>query len=590
MPARSLPVLASPEGMEGLSGSVQTGRCIGTPTWQRGVLWALLLALAAGAAVFDPSDWPYTVGDEGVYAMQAQSLAFDLDRRYEAADYRRYAGTTGKVPDPLILQSVDGGATLVYAKPALYSIYLAPFVRLATERGPILANLVLLVVAALLLDCLLAVRVGADGPLVAALLLFCSVAFGHVFWIHADLFYLVLTALGLCCLDPWLEGRELRPARLATGGALLAVAGAGRPFYLAILAAVLLAGAPTLREAWGRRAAAIVLGGAVVLLAGSAWFHAGSGGAWSPYVGERQGFSSATGYPDVDFDRQDWPELLAARGDASWVREGFLLPSFDPALFGHNVVYALLGRSIGVVPYFLPLVLACVSVRSGSRRRWLLVGMALGLLAFLVKSPHNFYGGAGAIANRWFLPLYPACWFLIERPPSRRWLAATALAAALFVSPLWWTAASFPIDIDADTGARRLRYVSPAAKRLLPLETSQIHLSSGTRDVQHGDLRVRLVGSGVHPRENGGIRYRPGEDGELLVGSPVPLARLTATLAPVSGGSGAGTVDHVVERPARIARHPYWYGGIPLNYYRLRLPEVPGGDREVTLIPEFDWR
>ncbi len=558
-------------------------------TWQRAVLWTLVLVLTTAVAVFDPRDWPYTVGDEGVYSMQAQSLAFDFDRRYEASDYRRYLDTTGKVPDPLILQSTDRGATLVYAKPVFYSVYLAPFVRLAPERGPIVANLVLLIFAALLLECLLLQRVGADGPLVAAFLLFFSVTFGHVFWVHADLFYLAATALGLCCLDPWFEGVRPSPWRLAAGGALLAVAGAGRPFYLAILAAVLLAAAPTLRRSWGRRSAAIVLGSAIVLLAGSAWFHSASGGAWSPYVGERQGFSSATGYPDIDFDREGWPELLAARGDASWVREDFLLPSFDAALLGHNVVYAFLGRSIGIVPYFLPLVLACACLRPGSRRRWLLVAIALGLAAFLVKSPHNFYGGAGAIANRWFLPLYPVCWFLVERPPPRRWLVASSLVAALFVAPLWRSAASFPVAIDPDTGARQLRYVSPVAKRLLPLETSQIHLSSAPVEVQHGDLRVRLVGAGVRPHGQGGIRHRPGTDGEMLIGSPVPLAGLTVDLIPVETDGGEA-IRVVLERPRRIARHTYWYGAIPLNYYRLELPGTPqAGEREVLLQPEFRW-
>ena len=558
-------------------------------TWQRAVLWALVMVLTTAVAAFDPADWPYTVGDEGVYSMQAQSLAFDFDFRYEESDYRRYQRTTGKVPDPLILQSVDGGETLVYSKPVFYSLFLAPFVRFAPERGPIVANLVLLILAALLLECLLLQRVGADGPLVAAFLLFFSVTFGHVFWVHADLFYLVVTAAGLCCLDPWLEGKKPSLLRLAAGGVLLATAGAGRPFYLAVLLAVLLAAAPTLRRAWGRRNAAIVLGAALVLLAGSAWAHRASGGAWSPYVGERQGFSSATGYPDIDFDREGWPELLAVRGDASWVREGFLLPSFDAALLGHNVVYAFLGRSVGIVPYFLPLVLACACLRPGSRRRWLLAGVGLGLLAFLFKNPYNFYGGAGAIANRWFLPLYPVCWFLIERPPSRRWLVASSLMAALFVAPLWWSAASFPVEIDADTGAQRLRYVSPAAKRLLPLETSQVHLGSAPGEVQHGDLRVRLIGSGVWPHGDDGIRYRPGADGELQIGSPVPLASLTVELVPVETGAGEA-VSIVVERPRRIARHRYWYGAIPLNYYRLTLPEIPeGGDRDLFLKPEFRW-
>ena len=561
----------------------------GNLTWQRAVLWALVLALVAAVAAFDPGDWPYTVGDEGVYSMQAQSLAFDFDFRYEESDYRRYQRTTGKVPDPLILQSVDGGETLVYSKPVFYSFFLAPFVRVAPERGPIVANLVLLIVAALLLECLLLRRVGADGPLVAALLLFFSVTFGHVFWVHADLFYLVVTALGLCCLDPWLEGRRLPLARLVAGGVLLATAGAGRPFYLAVLAGVLLAAGPTLRHAWGRRAAAIVLAAALVLLLGSAAFHRASGGDWSPYVGERQGFGSATGYPDIDFDRERWPEFLAAYGGASWARSGFLLPSFEPELLGHNIVYALLGRSVGIVPYFLPIVLACACIRPGSRRKWLLAGMAVGLIAFLIKSPYNFYGGAGAIANRWFLPLYPVCWFLIERPPSRRWLVASSLVAAMFVAPLWFSAASFPLEIEADSGARRLRYVSPVAKRLLPVETSQVQLSSATGEVQHGDLRVRPLGSGVWLHGQDGLRYRPAGDGELLIGSPVPLAGLTVELVPPPG-AGAEVVRLVVERPRRIARHRYWYREIPLHYYRLELPPIADGvDRDVLLEPAFRW-
>jgi len=132
--------------------------------------------------------------------------------------------------------------------------------------------------------------------------------------------------------------------------------------------------------------------------------------------------------------------------------------------------------------------------------------------------------------------------------------------------------------------------VSATAKGLLPLETSQIHLGSAPADIQHGDLRVRLIGNGVWPHGPEGFRYRPSADGELLVGSPVRLARLTVTLAPVAEGMDQATTRHVLERPARIARHRYWYGGIPLNYYRLRLPEMSGGDREVSLTPEFDWR
>ena len=101
------------------------------------VLGLLLAATLAGALTFDRRSWPGLVGDEATYLMQAQSLAWDFDVRYSRQDYDRFVAQWGAKPDGLILQSGDGGRTLVYAKPASYALWIAPFLRLSptARRG-----------------------------------------------------------------------------------------------------------------------------------------------------------------------------------------------------------------------------------------------------------------------------------------------------------------------------------------------------------------------------------------------------------------------------------------------------------------------
>ena len=105
-----------------------------------GVLGLLLAATLLGAATLDRRDWPGLVGDEAAYLMQAESLAFDLDLVYSRADFDRFAARWRRPPEGLILQSGDRGETLTYGKPALYSAWLAPFVRASPGRGPAIAN------------------------------------------------------------------------------------------------------------------------------------------------------------------------------------------------------------------------------------------------------------------------------------------------------------------------------------------------------------------------------------------------------------------------------------------------------------------
>ncbi|HXU45505.1 MAG TPA: hypothetical protein VN783_08260, partial [Thermoanaerobaculia bacterium] len=160
------------------------------------VLSALLLAVLAGALTFDRTGRPSLVGDEATYAMQAASLAHDVDFAYTRADYDRFVAEWGGPPDGLILQTRDGGRHLTYGKPVPYALFAAPFARFAPVRGPLVANALALALAALLAARALRRRIGPAGPLWVAVFVFASVSFAYAFWVHADLFLFSCVAAG----------------------------------------------------------------------------------------------------------------------------------------------------------------------------------------------------------------------------------------------------------------------------------------------------------------------------------------------------------------------------------------------------------
>jgi hypothetical protein len=517
----------------------------------------------------------------------------------------------------VILQSPDGGETLLYGKPIFYPLYLAPFVRVAPIRGPLVANVLLLGLAVILACRTMRRRLGWSAPLWGAAFVFASVTFAHVFWIHADLFLMSLVALALAAVyarpggvpeeanrelpeiweDPETDSRRRLRLRWAGAGLLLGVVAMARPFYGALLLPAALAAWRS--EPWveGRRwrnllplAAGVLL--TFVLVGGS---NLATRDTWTSYGGVRHAFYSYTGFPGVELTPADWQQRSAERGTNSWLRG--VPPTPDPRRLGWNGVYLLVGRHVGLLPYFLPL-LICLLAYRGDRGRWaLLLAVAAALACFLWVRPVNFFGGGGSLANRYFLPLYPAFWFLPARdsgarerdrrgPTRRAWIPAlpllASLASAPFLLPLWTAPRAYPL---AEEGG--LRHVSTFARHWLPYETTQSHLKpSGQEDVLHGDLWIKPLTPGIVPQGPEGQRLRlPADGGELLLGSAVPLESVWVRCAPpgparleVAGGevgeillrpNGASLVQITLGRPR--ARHPMWWGRGDIYLYRLRL-------------------
>ena len=544
-------------------------------TWSWAVLALLLTATLVGAATLDRRSWPELMGDEATYLMQAQSLAWDFDLRYSRADFDRFVAQWGRKPDGLILQSGEGGA-LLYSKPISYSLSIAPFLRLSPVRGAGIANALLLALAGIAAARTLERRIGPSAPLWVAAFLFASVTFAYVCWVHSDLFLLCLVALAFSlAYGPPGETRGREALRWAGVGVLLGIVVMSRPFYAPLLLPAFLA-VPARERKVG--IAALAAGAGVIALSATL-FNLVERESWSSYSSsQRRSFYSYTGFPEVDLPPDGFEKELAARGTHSWT---FQVNS-DARQAAWNSLYFLAGRHTGLLPYFLPVALGFLAFRRGEGRGALIFAVLASMALFLAMRPFNFYGGGGAIADRYFLPLYPALWFLAARPSRAAWPLLGAALAAPFLLPLWTAPRAFPID---PTGG--YRYVSDFARRWLPYETTQSHLKpSGREDLVHNNLWVKLLTNTLRPEEDGArLVLAAGKQGQILLGSLTPLEGVRVeTTAPleVNGTAAPGTVRFT--RPRAVHRM-WWTEGAPWYLYQIRLESQKGEEVSFRVSP-----
>jgi hypothetical protein len=379
-------------------------------------------------------------------------------------------------------------------------------------------------------------------------------------------------------------------ARWLLVGLLLAIPAAVRPFHLALFPAAL-ALLPERRR--GAGSLGLLLG--ALLMVGGVWaVHQRSGSSLMGYGQERQGFYSYTGYPDVDFPASEWSRSVERWGNTSWVHEGSLDFRFDASLLRWNAVYFFVGQHLGILPYFLPLLLAVAGWSDGKGwSRWLLLaGVGAVAACFFLVRPFNFWGGSGAVANRYFLPCYAALWFLPTTRARVSWAIATVLAALPFLYPMWLQPLRYPLGEDGG-----YRHVSAIARRFLPYETTQSHLKpSGQEDVEHDGLWIKLLSPEVRVVEEGkSFRLRGGSRGALLLGTAVRLESVWLDVpgpldgdVAIDGGERGQSVlkpDGGIALEVRFervrARHPMWWTWEPFYLQRLSIA-VPG--------PSSQWR
>lgn len=385
------------------------------------------------------------VGDQFAYLYQAQSLAFDQDLVHAPEDTARWREQGWSHPGSgLFLKPREEGFHY-YAKPVLYTLGGAPFVRLSPHRGLIYWNVCLFLGLVAGTWGWLARRNPWGLSAAAALVLWLGgSAVFYVFACHADLMIAGLTLGSLVLLGVTASSGSAPSSRLALAlGVAMGLMTYEKLTFggFAVAALVLLVARRHWRQSFLYAA-----------MAAAAWavptaVHYAQDGQVSAYRGDR--------YLALEVPLSQGPEdrgRLVRWDTGRFFRPGFLVGERTrlgerlrrqarqlPRLAGHYLV----GRRAGLVPYFVPFFAALLCGLWGiwqpenRWKLWILAPALIPVMFYFWASPGNYIGGGGTLGNRYALQLAPAFLVLCDRLPRSaggRWLtlAGLALVALLF--------------------------------------------------------------------------------------------------------------------------------------------------------------
>ncbi|MEE8526650.1 MAG: hypothetical protein V3T72_22160 [Thermoanaerobaculia bacterium] len=467
------------------------------------------------------SSWAGTAAGEATYLMQAESLARDFDLTYTRADFDRQLLRWYSDPADLALISGSEGRRITFDRPFPYALWLAPFVALWPKAGAAVANGLLLALASLLASLALRPQAGGWAPLWVMVMVFGSAVFAFVVPATGEVFLLAATVVAFSLL---IGVRAWGGGFLA--GALLAIPLATDWLYALLLAAAWWVPAADAASADGRPAVrrGLALGAASMLAAIVLVHWLAGGGLLFASSGFR--FTAATGYPLVDFTAGEWSSTIRHFED---IAAGAGTPfRWDPELRLWSFVDLLFGRSIGLVPYFAPLILLLGGGSTRGFRRPIAVAAGVWLAAVVVLRPFAVAGGSAGLANPLFLPFFGALWLVQDRRRRRRRLAAgaaaTALVAALFMGELWRHPGAAAARPGAGGG-----HETAAARRWLAYETSQ-RWRLGGAVAELGDLAVAAVGDAAWVEARHQRVMLDGGAAELVISASRPLTAVRVDL------------------------------------------------------------
>lgn len=463
---------------------------------------------------------------------------------------------SGAFPFVHVSAGPDPDATrLYYGKSFMYPLAAAPFVLVAGTSGFLLFHALLLALLVFGAYLFVAAR-SPEGPAVvlAAGYFFASVSPGYLVWTTPELFNLATVTLGYLC---WLY-KEVAPETLPRGlrwlrtGAsdavaivLLAMATFSKPTNVLLVLPLL--GVLAVRRRWRRAIAAAALFG--LLVGGLFGANLAVTGDWN-----FQGGARSTYYAAFPFQT---PTMGYDVGMSRATNEVLTNIIFDPQVFwsrlGWNLVYFVVGRHSGMLPYFFPGLFALVLfLRPWSPRagwQWAVLAVAVAeILVVLVWIPHNYFGGGGVLGNRYFMNTYGLFLFLL--PPVASGAAAVVPWAigALFTAPIVLNSfyASFNPAEAAKSGPLRLLPVEMTLVNDLPINTRldrvRVLFGSGPR------FQIYFLDDNAYPREGERFWVRGDSRADLILKTADAARRLTLTL---TGGRAATTVTvHVAEQTA----------------------------------------
>ena len=431
-----------------------------------------LLLLAVAATIDLPRLARTFKGDEATYYSLTQSLAHDFDFAFEHRDLARVWEEFPGGPEGIFLKrgkvnhlrradqlpyvrrakGEDPVRTRVYyAKSFIYPLVAAPFVLLFGTHGFLILHALLLSLDLFVASTFLSARGTPPGVALAyaAAFLVASVVPVYFVWLTPELFNfsLVVYAIFLWCYK---EVRADRPGAvrgfvMRAGSDYLAAALIGvltfskPPHALLLFPLVALAAS---RRQW-RRGFAIAAVWAVVA-GGLFAANAAITGEFNYQAGDRKTFSGRSGFPFANA-RETFENIGPVRERGSLLVGDVLANRHTFTVLRHNLVYFIVGRFSGLVPYFFPGVLSVLLFLVHRERRpwqWLVgVTAVTVVLVLLVVTPFTYSGGGGPVGNRYFISFYPLFLFLTPAlaslaPAAIALLVGSVFTAQLLVNPI----------------------------------------------------------------------------------------------------------------------------------------------------------
>ncbi len=486
--------------------------------WEPIVLgFAVVVAVLSGFAIHR-----VPVGNEASAILAANGVLRHASTRFDRKDLLFFARHDVPAPAALRLSVRPSGTT--YAASSLYAILLATGLGLFRDSpfaAAALVNSLLLAWTLLLLSRARRGDAVSSRWLFAAMLVFGSVTFAQVFLAQPTLLACALLASAWFLVvgkrhaleAPIAEVYELplepprwkETLRWLVVGALIALAGTLEPAYW-----LFLAGAAMLLPRYRRRRTRLALlaglcGVAVLILLFPSLISGWAGTLHTVALSAAlTGGAAGVGRSIADASRL---HLL-------------LLSIHWPGFFVRDLFYFLVGRNLGVLPYFLPLVALLAALRT-ERDRFPILAAALAAAVFLVASrPFDFAGLPGTVGNRLFLPIYASLWFLPAASLKRGWSAGLLVAAGVFLYPIWLSPLVSALPVHGHWA-----YPSYLAERYLPFEETQSGVPAPSTQADAMTFKVAR-GSLLRATSPVVIGTRPDGRAELVVESVSPIDSL----------------------------------------------------------------
>ena len=437
----------------------------------------LLLVAACTALTVDVVRTTYGVkGDEATYVAMAFSVAYDGDLLYESRDIARLREIYEGGPSGIFLKR-GGGArdardVLYFGKAYVYSVFAAPFVRIAGLNGMLFFHVVLLGGMVLAAYFFLAARSSPAVAVFSALGFFgVSIVPLHAVYLTSETFNAACVTFAYFCwcykeVAPPRRGRWAawlwRPTSDVVAAVLLGLATFSKPSHALLIAPVVLLAAGR----WRLRHASLVAVVFVAVVAAGFGLNLAVTGELNYQGGDRKIFYGTFPFeqPGATFDSRGISMTTNAVDEEAW-RVGFL------SLMPRNLGYFLVGRHFGLLPFFFPGVVVIALFLAAGRQRlpwhWCTLGVvAISVVVLSGTMPYTWSGGGGPPGNRYFLSIYPALLFLAPPmtsfvPAIVAWAGGAAFIAHILMNP--FVAAKQP-------------YLSPerGLLRALPVELTMI--------------------------------------------------------------------------------------------------------------------